>query len=1575
MVLYPEQEQTARAFPPAGEAQRGKPQLVPDGNLSEALNAYFSRGSASRRPYAVRLNQHAVGASGWRLTREAIIPASDANRFDSANSPSYSFTWEFWFKNDWEFPSSGDVRIPVLAKQSRLALAAGYTGTTMNRFEDAPFVLNLARLSGTWTWELYATHNHPNPPTRLTAPYYHGVRQHVAVSWNESGNLELTVATEDGTSTTSSASIGPSGRLQENKMAWRMTGPAATANNPEDPPSFTIECLRLWGKARTASEIAADRNRVLEDGTSGLIAQWTGDTGSRDYLEPKGAHMPMFFTGGFPSTYKRTQGWKGVELAANNSTTRLRHLYQNIEASGSVDYLQDAYANAIDDSLPALDSAIAARQYCVRIALRFLGMDSWYRTIETTYEAQGIMTGQFEIAYNAETNTLSAYDAAAPSSVVNVPLVTPGPEPGERVVVTVERDGANLYVDMGTYGSGSSGTLGTATTTTKSNRYGYDTGFDQRPGQVLIEEIAWFYGKPQNAAGDDLTIGDMGWKDSIHRGVTGNDIVDAIDDYEVTNGSTTVVVPSASTTPRVGDFLVATGNRTRNIAYRVTAVASPNVTIDHAYVGASGTVRMAVTRCLYYWKAGKANWDTSFHDSSTTKGPSRYGKRAYLPTSANDEQRVLRPMLLANGCNWPSIGSVREQVELERMKRTAGWALSDDHPCLGLQRYTREGDIDALLGVWGTTLYWLDDRWRKSSDETPIIGLFSHEGDRLSPASGKGFGAFEGSDETFYFHARILPQNVSGKRVLLDWSDDDTTGRVRIWCQDGALYARVFYDQSGTPASAQLYTKDAVLAPGQLAEVAIKLVWGPSSGGTDSKFAINGVVVPHVVDGLWPVTANAKLAPSDSNQSLLGPATDATRAAGYSSFVGEVRRCLVSNAEEFSVSGSSRPDEPYGTMPASASLVLELDEKKGHLLHNTTAASGYSNLVNQGRVPVPVAEDLAPGNENTVWSMDVIRGRLFAASTAGRQVWAEWTGDFETDANGWKSGTAGFLAPKTSLRITEDAGAGAASGIQANSTYRFAVVFYDPATDRRSAPGPVQTFKTGGTAFPLKLEDIPNSEDQRASRVELYASASDGGALYRVATLRAKTKSYVFDQDDITITSGLPIDFQRDVPPRARLLKAVGGRLYWAGVQGNEAAIAFSDSGDEELWRPLDILQVDGNSWSPITAIGGQRGAVHAYTRDSIFRIGDGGGGILTFQKALAVTGTGCGVTEGLIDVGGIEVFPGLNGIWAFDGGRTVPLGQPIERRILGAPGLGKGTDPQQRRAPAAWSPRDQVGIWALRPLGGSGRADEAVVLSGAVQDAEWSTWRLNDVSEATWAYDLDGAPRLFWADSWGYVWRMTAPSDNNELAVDGDGLGDTLENGSTRTIEGQLGTDDLLGAAVGDGLRGIPLLELTKDGTGKVTSWALNRLKATPAATTPASSELESPLQASTTHWVLGGFPVRITTGWWPAGAYEIPKLGIAIDVAFTPRAGEKLLFEWYGTDRDRTPMWEDWDDGDAKKQSVFVDASDGTVSLEPQTDPAWRAVRVRFTYFGTKPLDFHEWALRWRPEGGAVGTQYGTV
>lgn len=1515
-----------------------------------------------RRPFRRKLNHTAAGVSGIRLRREAMIPWSLQSAFTDADfsATERDQTLEFTFRapSTAGFPSTGDHRVPVAFLGSRVAEGLGYAGGpgyARLRTVDAPITLNLARLNGDWFWELYG---HPGTfRVAVTAAPF--IRQHVAIVLDKTANTMSIRNSNDGEGNEVTASMGYS--VNATRQCWRFRGPAEKANTPLDPPYFELECIRLWHTARTASEIQDNRDHALPGDTEGLTGQWTGDSATRDYLvNEAGPEMPMFFTADYPSYYDGSFA-PGVEIANPDLSIPSRYVLQFNDAS-----LNDAMKSALDTTYDSLKSTSGgaffqnALEYGMSIKVRMLETN----LTTTTAEYRGIHTGQFEIAVEPTTGKVFAFDPHQPASIANSGATRIGPDASHVISVVRDKSSLALYID-GVLVNTVAGLSITSNSAFQNNKYGTAVSWSAIPGSIIVEELVHWYGKPDTGLGVNLVTAfpDMNYPDDIDRRISGG-LIEFFGSYTFTNGSVTASANGAGFTPRVGDFLIDLSGGDRRVAYRVSGVAGTTITLATAFTGPTGTVAAAVTRCLFASKFDRS-WSTESNKTPTKTITGRTGNQNFLPNVIDDDMGVMRPLWLANGVT--GVTSLTASSHLERTTKFAGLVKRDVMPAAGASRYQKEGDLDAKMVVWGTTLYWVTNGWTIRNNGRAgagKYGLLNLDDGYLYPSNGSMFRVFDsGASSVFAFTIDLEPGTIEGKRALLIKGATANNRQLWLYIEDGKLTAKVFYD-NGTEQSAVLQTERPLVSANEKYRVDFYIDF--DSAG-NSYMAVDQVKHDTIRTGTWPTGGDTVNAVPDTDEAILGvngsyPDLEAM-GEGMKSFVGYVYQVRASTAEEITLNEGL---DGGGVLQDSANtdLLLLMEEGEGWSMDNSATAAIAKAAINGGTGMVPVMEDLAHGDDEAPYSLDQFRATLYGTNGKGRQFYAKWTGDFVHNPNGWESGFSGILPPVHFPRVRETA---VASSEVSAGDFLVAYSYIDSTTGMRSNPSPIIPLTLSGS-FKIEIEDLQASEDPRVDGIEVWMTQANGTYIGRVAVVGNEAQAVILDYAADFIRSGDELTFRNGIPPLANKIKFINGRAHWAGIEGAEGVHTFSEFDFEESWDALNQKQVDSSRWSPIVGFGGQRNAIHIYTRDTIFRVLDGGGDITTFQYGVVVSGVGAIDQFTILSVDGMEMFMSRDGLFAFNGAGTQFIGEPSSRDLIGVPGIDRGADPRSAPMWAVWDSRRHLGLWFHRGLEDSFPSGTAVCMSRRVNDSPgWSDLDFYDVSAAAAIEGIDGIPGIILADSMGYVWLLEDPVADTDNCLDLDGLGASLEDESVRSLVGEWGVTAIAGHLAGDGARGFVYMGYSEDADGVITGYGLNRLLRTPPSAVLVQADVEQTLQ-SWSKWVLGGFPQILESGWGPYPSIEMNKQVEYLDAAFAPLPDEKALIVYEGVQGNGLRGMQNEVTSDAARKTLDLDY--GFLEGIPlREESMFRVMRYSFQYFGTQNFDVQEIVVRWRPEGGSRG------
>lgn len=1504
MIEVQEVDWEIRHFPLRGMDHSAKAAVVAPGYSWYEENFVHDRRSARKRPCKRKINAHAVGRDGVYFDGASFgVPSYNANL--EIQGP---FTFEAWVTPKTE-PGATINNIRGICRRGT---DIGYSLQT-NAFD-----LYLRRRATNGDMEFRASvydgvTNYARGTGANTAAL--DVRSHIAVTWDPTDGITIF--------------------LNGAKVGATLAGAGNPAALTDQGWKFNVdvfEDIRIWNYVRTDTQIANNRSREVDAREEGLIANWQGNYGTGGRINDRTAsetHLWLFPA--YPEHYAGVTGG-GIYFTAD-------------EAGGGYALMEltDATVHNINEF--HFNLASGNSEHGVQFGLTLQD----HRALGAANTR--FCYGPIVIDIDDATRVVVAHALDNPAKTVTS---TTALVPGCRHTIGVRRNAGELWLYIDGAEEDTDNTLTeTGVTATDISFGGQIVTGSLNECHCLVDEFT-FYGADPGAA---AFTGHADWpiEDDFGTAGIGDGVLLALS-VPVTNASATVTTAQAASS-WVNKFLVVRDDDGTTKAYHIASVVvGVSATLSTAYEGRTNAAQFCVITSLLAQWLFRDPWETAHNDIASGTP---------LPEVIADRLGVFAALDLYGG---DGLGNVPV--------RKSGRVVSEDNPCAGMRRYHKEGEITTTLGVWGSSLYMISDRWTTKVPPS-AEGLKSVRvmpGDfwaRAADGSSGGPPAFTG-DNRFNFANDIYFETVEGKQVLYADGDRRLSGvggvNLLIYVEDGYLKAEWEWNDGATGTTATFVSDNACIRPGwrrveiQLRRMTSPLCYfvidGSEVDTTAANFPIGG-------QAQWAATTIAERSLYGLRDLADGAIQDQHEliAEGFGSLRGIVHQFRIGTGGLFS--GDDVPERGLLSDTGTASVLCTLEEGEGWAFGDSAAASDGLPICNHGRFCYPILEDIPPGDAANPYSLATYRGVLYGTNGLGRQIRAEWTGDFTDGGNGWKVGFAGIQAPKH--RLTAAASATAASSFVAGD-YQLAYCYLDGATGRRSNPSEIVEFTLPG-ATQIRLTGIQPSEDPRVTAIEVYTTYANSSYIGKVMEIPNEALAVELDFSVGTVRAGDELEDVNAVPPAAKFLRFNLGRAYWGNLDGGEGNVAFSEADNEEAFYALNQIKVDSAEWRPVSGLSGQNGLVYAHTQTAIFYIIPGATDVTSFQKRLMSTRAGALHGASIVEYNGAEEFLSRDGIYAMMGNEKRPVSRATELDFLGRDDESDlGID---FSAPAwgAYDSRNRCTYWLFRR---SGDAFSGLAFCRSrhlgEDDAAWSLLDFYDASALVEAEDVDGKEIVYLADSWGYVWAL-----NGEEA-DMDYLGGSLEDGTTQTTKGVWNTDAMLGPQVGDGLRGYTCAIWDTDSAGVITDRGMIRLETTPGVGGVPVTWEGSPFTPTndSTNYVLGGVIQRMDLPWTPGGGYELDKRLIFFDAAFEPAASESFLLEWYAAQAGGRAMDREFETADAVSRMVPMD-SGLTQGEELNKDPVGRAAILSLTYIGESKLELYEVVTRGTVRGNAWGATKG--
>lgn len=496
-----------------------------------------------------------------------------------------------------------------------------------------------------------------------------------------------------------------------------------------------------------------------------------------------------------------------------------------------------------------------------------------------------------------------------------------------------------------------------------------------------------------------------------------------------------------------------------------------------------------------------------------------------------------------------------------------------------------------------------------------------------------------------------------------------------------------------------------------------------------------------------------------------------------------------------------------------------------------------------------------------------------------------------------------------------------------DSVYRYTLTYFSARTGIESAPGPILTIRTGGTAgsadsgivigkFGETDTDwfLPKPPDSQVTHYRVYRTRRGGGTFYFEEQYPITNETIFLRKHDDDLGDSLEALFNLS-PPKLRMGTMYRGRAFYAGNGENPQRLYFSRIGFPEYVPStyfVDLADDDGTG-IPIRSIKTYRDRIMVWTDQGSYLVIDTGADVTLDSPQdppIAVVplqfDDGCTGRSAKIEVTGMgTVVSGIRGLYVSAGEQMYYVSSVIDQEYHGYD--------------LTLSDEWQLLHWRLKDVIVMGIPVEAY--AGMVENSK------NKI--LLWNYHLPGRPFSIWTvpaftviakvrnettdqeeiwigDSLGYLWKY----DENE---DWDGVGDSdwAAGASSDILAGNVlggaanyvdlgdssGSAFTLTGLSGDKGRGLLVTILYANGsrfTRRVTrqddtggSGGSTRLYIVGTWTTPTANDT----------WMIGAIDFDYTTGWVSFGdPFRTKKLHHieVIQEVQSPQGSVSLGYQW---------------------------------------------------------------------------------
>ncbi|MEM4217065.1 MAG: hypothetical protein QXZ09_03495 [Candidatus Methanomethylicaceae archaeon] len=288
--------------------------------------------------------------------------------------------------------------------------------------------------------------------------------------------------------------------------------------------------------------------------------------------------------------------------------------------------------------------------------------------------------------------------------------------------------------------------------------------------------------------------------------------------------------------------------------------------------------------------------------------------------------------------------------------------------------------------------------------------------------------------------------------------------------------------------------------------------------------------------------------------------------------------------------------------------------------------------------------------------MKATRDLLFIANGVNRPV--KWDGTNVT--------LMGLDAPTTA----PTASAGGSGNL--NGTYSWKVTFVSATMESNGSPVSNQLTVSNQS---VNLSNIPISPDPQVAKRRIYRTLA-GGTVFKFV-------GEINDNTTTTFTDNIPdsglgpdIPFDKDPPPRGRIMEVFKNRLWMAGVPGYPRRLFFSEYFEPEAWPPSYYVDMQIPQGDEITGLKVLGEVLVVYSRNvPLIVIGESP---FDFVVKRTFANFGAESNRSIVQVENTHIFLSRFGVYAFDGAVTRLLSDDI------LPTFRNTTDPSTLKNAAA---------------------------------------------------------------------------------------------------------------------------------------------------------------------------------------------------------------------------------------------------------------------------------------------------
>lgn len=257
--------------------------------------------------------------------------------------------------------------------------------------------------------------------------------------------------------------------------------------------------------------------------------------------------------------------------------------------------------------------------------------------------------------------------------------------------------------------------------------------------------------------------------------------------------------------------------------------------------------------------------------------------------------------------------------------------------------------------------------------------------------------------------------------------------------------------------------------------------------------------------------------------------------------------------------------------------------------------------------------------------------------------------------NGSSSITWGIGEPTGSVFVQVLAGV---TGSLSAGSYKYVYTFYDAVTGSESDPSPACAPLTVTANQTIEVTNIGTSSNSRVTARRLYRTIANGGSYYLVATIPDNVTTSFYDTIADTTLSVLGSTDQGE-PPVGSMVVSFRNLLMLAGDPNFPNRVYYSMPDRPDNWPSGNYIDT-GSSDDKILGMVEWEGKMYFMQSAGIAGLEGTSADNFVSYKTRSLTGTAAGATA-VATYDGIY-FLGFDGIYRFDGGKSVKISDAIDK-------------------------------------------------------------------------------------------------------------------------------------------------------------------------------------------------------------------------------------------------------------------------------------------------------------------------